>query len=449
MSDLVLMLQSQLRLKEDGAISFGKDQVASRPFYRWYLVGMLWAVGFLNYADRQAIFSVFPLLQLQLHLSLTELGLLGSSFAWAYGLSAPFAGYIVDRIRRTTAILGGLQLWSWICAATALTKHLFSLSLLRCGMGIGESLYFPASLSIMSDYHGPETRSRALGLHQTSVYAGTIMGGFFAGWLAEHYGWRLSFIGFGAAGALLGLGLFFFLIEPRRGASDLQTEASRFFPADGLTRPPGIFQFLRLVVKTPAVWLLMSAFASANFVAVVLLVWMPSYLYKSFHMDLAMSGLTATALAQTGSIAGTITGGWLADKLVRRYSKGRVMVQAFGVIFGAPFVFLSCRTHLISILILSLACWGFFKGLYDANIFASLFDVIPVGCRGVATGWMNTVGWLGGGGLAPLLVGFWAAHHGLSDAMALVSVVYLIAGALLIGVAMIPLACSVPAHSRK
>ena len=97
----------------------------------------LWVVGFLNYADRQAIFSVFPLLQSRLHLNLAELGLLGSSFAWAYGLAAPFAGYAVDRMRRKTAIIGGLEFWSWICAATALTSRLWSLAVLRCVMGLG------------------------------------------------------------------------------------------------------------------------------------------------------------------------------------------------------------------------------------------------------------------------------------------------------------------------
>jgi predicted MFS family arabinose efflux permease len=74
--------------------------------YRWYLVGMLWTVGFFNYADRQAIFTVFPLLQSRLHLSLVQLGLVGSAFAWVYGLAAPFSGFLVDRIRRKTAILG-------------------------------------------------------------------------------------------------------------------------------------------------------------------------------------------------------------------------------------------------------------------------------------------------------------------------------------------------------
>jgi MFS family permease len=411
-------------------ISLIQSQSTPSPSYRWQLVAMLWVVGFLNYADRQAIFSVFPLLQSRLHLNLAELGLLGSSFAWAYGLAAPFAGYAVDRMRRKTAIVAGLEAWSWICAATAFTSRLWSLMVLRCVMGLGESFYFPAALSMMSDYHGPRTRSRALGLHQTSVYAGTIMGGFCAGWLAERYDWRWPFVCFGAAGALFGVLLIRLLIEPARGAADVPQDA---LPGQSIASPPpGFAAFALLIVRTPIVGLLMAAFACANFVAVVLLVWMPSYLYHAFHLNLAMSGLTATALAQIGSMAGTVTGGWLADRLARRLAAGRVVIQAIGVLCGAPFVFLCCQTRSISTVLVSLAAWGFFKGLYDANTFASLFDAVPVAARGVAAGWMNTVGWMGGGGLAPLLVGVLAGHFGLGFAMSLVSVVYLMAGALLL-----------------
>lgn len=430
------MLKRSPARRQECRISLDRSQTVHLARYRWQVVGMLWVVGFLNYADRQAIFSVFPLLETRLHLSLAELGLIGSSFAWAYGLAAPFAGYVVDRIRRTTAILGGLQFWSWVCAATALTSRLLSLTVLRCAMGLGESLYFPAALSLMSDYHGPRTRSRALGLHQTSVYAGTIVGGFLAGWIAERYDWRWPFVCFGVAGVLFGIVLARFLREPARGASD-RLAGSTPAPAPAPVAdaaPPGIAEFLRIALRSPAVLLLMAAFACANFVAVVLLVWMPSYLYRSFHMDLATSGLTATALAQTGSMAGTAAGGWLADRLVSWRAGGRVLVQAAGVLCGAPFVLLCCQTRQIAVLLVSLACWGFFKGLYDANIFASLYDAVPVAARGAAAGWMNAVGWMGGG-LAPLLIGILAGRHGLGPAMALVSVVYLMAGALLLGVA--------------
>src|SRR5205823_841243 len=91
----------------------------------------------------------------------------------------------------------------------------------RAAEGLGETFYYPASTSLISDYHGKPTRSRALGIHQTSVYAGTIAGGFFAGLIGQHYGWRWSFVVFGALGILLGFVLSRFLIEPARGAAEV------------------------------------------------------------------------------------------------------------------------------------------------------------------------------------------------------------------------------------
>src|SRR5205085_4090923 len=108
------------------------------PSYKWRIVAMLWWISFFNYADRQAIFSVFPLLERELHLSTVQLGLLGSAFAWVYGLSAPLAGLVVDRVRRKTAVLGGLQAWSVICLATASAGNFTHLLLFRAAEGLGE-----------------------------------------------------------------------------------------------------------------------------------------------------------------------------------------------------------------------------------------------------------------------------------------------------------------------
>ena len=73
--------------------------------YRWSIVAMLWCISLFNYADRQAINSVLPLIQSELGLSMVQLGLLGSAFAWIYGFSGFFAGFVVDRISRKKAIL--------------------------------------------------------------------------------------------------------------------------------------------------------------------------------------------------------------------------------------------------------------------------------------------------------------------------------------------------------
>jgi MFS family permease len=385
---------------------------------------MLWAIAFFNYADRQAIFSVFPLLEKEMQLTPVQLGLLGSAFAWVYGLASPLAGMVVDRVRRKTAILGGLHLWSVICAATALSKNFRHLFLFRAAEGLGETFYFPSSMSLISDYHGRDTRSRAMGLHQTSVYVGTIGGGFFAGFIGQHYGWRLSFVVFGTLGILLGVVLHLFIKEPARGAADR---------SDRPAAPPLSFPaFLRLVVRTPPLMCLMGAFMCANFVAVVLLSWMPKFLYDRFSMSLAMAGLTATLFVQIASMAGAPLGGWLADAWRRRSPAGRMAVQAIGVLGGAPFVALCGVTTSVSVMIVALTLWGLFKGLYDANIFASVFDVVAPEARGTAAGMMNAVGWLGGGGSAPLVIGIIAQRESLGFAIALTSTVYVAAGVLLL-----------------
>ena len=388
---------------------------------------MLWFISFFNYADRQAIFSVFPLLEREMQLTPVQLGLLGSGFAWVYGLAAPFAGMVVDRFSRKTVILGGLHAWSLICMATAWSRSFTHLFFFRAAEGLGESFYYPASTSLISDYHGTHSRSRALGLHQTSVYMGTIGGGFFAGLIGEVYGWRLSFVVFGALGVALGFALTRALIEPARGASEVDA-GSRSVRG----KPLGFATFVRMVWRTPTLLCLLGAFMCANFVAVVLLSWMPKFLYDRFGMGLAMAGLTATVFVQLASMVGAPTGGWLADWWRRRSTGGRMAVQTVGVLGGAPFVVVCGLTQSIGLVIAALTCWGFFKGLYDANIFASVFDVVPPHARGRAAGFMNMIGWLAGGGSAPLVIGLLAERTSLGAALALTSFVYLAAGALLV-----------------
>lgn len=393
--------------------------------YRWYVVAMLWCISFFNYADRQAIFSVFPLLEKELGLSMVQLGLLGSAFAWVYGLSGFFAGFVVDRISRKKAILGGLYAWSIICMSTALTRGFNALFALRAAEGLGETIYYPAAVSLVSDYHGKKTRSRALGIHQTSVYGGTIAGGFFAGLIGQHYGWRWSFIVFGGLGVLLGFVLSLFLREPKRGQSDLAESE----PASASLTLAQFFQLLR---RTPTMLCLMGAFICSNFVAVVLLTWMPKFLYDQFHMGLAVAGLTATIFVQLASVVGSLAGGWLADFLRTKTPRGRILVQATGVFCGAPFVAWCGMTHSVTSLVIALTLWGFSKGMYDANIFASMFDVVRPEARGTAAGFLNSVGWLGGGGSAPVVIGFIAKDNGLSAGITAASAVYLLACALLL-----------------
>jgi MFS family permease len=394
--------------------------VSDNPSYKWVVIGMLWFVCFLNYADRQAIFSVFPLLKGQMHLSDVQLGIVGSSFMWMYALFGPFAGSLCDRFPRKTIILCALIFWSGVTAATALAQSYPELVLCRALGGLGEAFYFPAAMSLISDYHGLKTRSRAMSLHQSSVYAGSIAGGAVSGFMGQYHGWRSSFYLFGAAGIMVGVVMWGFLREPIRGMSDaMQMEAAPDPHSGG-----SIVEGLREVFQNRMVMLLVVVFVAANFVAVVFLTWMPTFLYRKFHMSLSMAGLNGTAYLQIASVLGVLVGGVLADALRRKRADGRLLTQAVGLLCGVPFLFLTGWTISIPLLLIAMAGFGFFKGLYDANIFAGLYDVVPVHRRGSAAGVLNSLGWLGGG-FAPVLIALAAARFGLGVCISATAGIYL------------------------
>ncbi len=419
-----------------------RERFASRPGYKWLLVGMLWLVCFFNYADRQAIFSVFPLLQRELQLSDVQLGIVGSSFMWMYALFGPAAGWLCDRLPRKTLVLGGLIFWSVVTASTAFAHSYAQLVVCRALGGLGEAFYFPASMSLISEYHGSGTRSRAMSLHQSSVYAGSIAGGAFSGWIGQSQGWRASFLYFGVLGILLGAVLWMFVHEPKRGR-EYETKVAESaeevhaLPAEGrLESMPSFLSGVRDVLHRPLVVLLIAVFVGANFVAVVFLTWMPTFLFDKFHMSLAMAGLNGTAFLQLASVAGVLGGGLMADAAVKRRGwqrSGRMVVQAAGLLCGVPFLFLIGRTKVTSTLFFAMAGFGLFKGLYDANLWAALYDVVPRRYRGSAVGIMNSLGWLGGGA-APVLIAMATQQYGMSAALSATAGIYLCAGlSLLVG----------------
>lgn len=408
-------------------------RIASSRAYPWLVVGLLWFCGFFNYADRQAVYSIFPLIGKEFSLSDFQLGMLGSAFMIVYAVTSPLAGYVVDRVTRRILIPVGLAIWSLICAATGMSQSFGQLVFLRATEGLGESFYFPASVSFLADYHGQGTRSRALGIHQTSVYLGTAGGAELAGRLADHFGWRSPFLVLGLVGAAYALVLAFLLVEPVRGqAEKTKPAADDPFPRDepdhGMTRKQDLREKIVRILTNRAALLLLGIFIGANFVASAFLTWLPTFIYRKFAMSVSGSSTTSTVWP-LASLVGALCGGVLADRAARHRKGGRIRVQSLGLILGAPFVFLAGWSESFSMLVASLAAAGLCKGIYDANIFASLFDVVRPEERGTAAGLMNSVGWTGGS-LASVAVGLASKNFGLNVAIASTAAVYLFVGIL-------------------
>ena len=383
----------------------------------WIIVGLLWLAYFVNYLDRQVVFSILPVLQKELHFTNAQLGLIGSIFIWVYSLACPPAGRLADRFRREWLAPASLVLWSVATLATGLSRSVESFLFWRGIMGVTEGLYFPAAVSVIAAVHPGATRSRAISLHGTAQFAGIAAGGWFGGWMAEGWGWRWGFV------VLAALGIAYAPLL-RLGLGNLPAAAP-----SGLTRAstPGD------VFAARCYWALALAFFALCAMLWMLYAWLPNFIYERYGLSLAESGFTATLYLQAGSAAGILAGGAIGDRLTRRLAPGRFYVAALGLLLCAPLAYFTVAVRSLSLLTAASAGFGFFAGLMMSNTVASAYDVIAASNYGFGAGALTMIGGLAGG-LAIFSVGKWKESVGVEPLMALGSLTAGLAALLLAAV---------------
>src|SRR5665647_2585739 len=170
--------------------------------YRRYALGLLLAVNMLNYIDRQVLFAVFPLIKIDLRLSDTELGFLGSAFMLSYLLFAPLFGWMGDRWSRTRLAAGGLVVWSLATALGGFAPGYRTLLAARATVGVGEASFGTVSPGLVADFFPKERRGQVLAWFYVAIPVGSALGYLLGGVLGKRYGWHAAFLLVGAPGLL-------------------------------------------------------------------------------------------------------------------------------------------------------------------------------------------------------------------------------------------------------
>lgn len=414
------------------------EQKKITPRYAWCVVGMLWCICVLNYADRQVLSSVFPVIEREFALSKFQLGMIGSIFMWVYAGTSFFAGYLSDRFKRKPLILIGCFFWSLIAIATGKCTSFLQFFTMRAFEGLGESIYFPASNSLISDIHLKKNRSKAFGVHQSGVYLGTIIGSWIGAFLAQHYNWSYGFYLFGGLGILLSFVFFFFLKEPiYRGVDkerSLLEDSSDHLKTMVMVPRIGMIEALRTLLKKPAVIFILLASICAYIVSGIFLVWLPGFLYEKFQMNLTSAGFFSVIFIQIASALTIPIFGCIADKLAARKRHGRLLLQIICLLAGSFTIIIVGQAATLGLLFSSMVLFGICKAGYDNGIFSALFDYIEPNVRGSAAGLLNAFGCVGGA-FGPFIVGTIATYGGEKDSamarmsmtISLSSIAYLLA----------------------
>lgn len=379
--------------------------------FQWELLMILWFAFFLNQADRQIFNVTLPLIRGDIKLSDAQFGLIASSLIWTYGLLVPIAGFMGDIFPRRNILAFCICFWSIATFFTGFASGLIPfVLLLGVATGGGEAFYAPSANAMLSERYR-ENRAFALSIHQTAVYAGIILSGIVAGYIGERFGWRRSFNVFGATGVLLAV-IFLFRVKPEVTEIRGEKVSVRHSLMDAL-----------LVFRKPTVILLTMAFGCMVFVNVGYLTWMPLYLVEKYNMSVTYAGFSSLIYHHAGAFFGVMFGARLADKLAKSDPKKRLLIQSLALLGGAPFIFLMGFTDNEVITYSALALFGFMRGIYDSNIFASLYEVVKPSIRSSATGFMLMFAFLMGA-FAPLILGILKPTLGLAASFSSLSLFY-------------------------
>lgn len=387
----------------------------TRLTYRWELLAWLWLAFFLNQADRQVFSVVLPLMRADLGLTDIQAGLIASIFTGALGIMVPLAGYAGDVFSRKWIVTVSLVVWSAATMLTGFAAGMVWLIVVRSlATALGEAFYAPSATALISEHH-VETRAQAMAVHQTALYTGVVVSGWAAGYIGQHFGWRASFWLFGVLGVALGA-LLAWRLKDSGAARRIAGRA-----------PPLLV--LKTITRRPTVLLLAMAFAGMVFVNVGFLTWMPTYLHERFELSLASAGFASMFYHHLGAFAGVVLGGRLSDRLAPRRPAVRPAMQAAALFLGAPFLYLLGSSGTLMTVQVALACFGLFRGIYDANIYAALYEVIESRFHASAAAVIIAFAFTAGA-FAPVALGAAKQTVGLSGGLSWLSAVYLVSSAL-------------------
>ncbi|MGC1492420.1 MAG: MFS transporter, partial [Candidatus Acidiferrum sp.] len=352
--------------------------------YQIRLLAVLALINFVNFADRQVVVPLLPLLRQQMNVTDAQLGSLQTWLLVVLAVASVPCGFYADRWSRTQIIAAGVAFWSIATIACGFAGSFMLLLVARALIGVGEAAYAPAAQSMITDSFSYQRRAMAQSIFAAGMLLGGAAGQAFGGLMGEAHGWKYTFIVLGLVCMIPGLIVVRLPEPPRRPRSEVVPISS--------------------LLSVPAYIAMIVAGTCITFASVSLLTWGIDFAVNYKEFSLREAALSLAVVALLSLVFGVLTGGYLADRLQRKYPYGRIIVIAAAFLFAAPCVLLAIQSDDKAVFLAALFIGGFFMSWYHGPVTAVLHDLTPQRAHATAIGVYMFVTQLLGA-LGPQLVG--------------------------------------------
>ncbi|MFM0632223.1 MFS transporter [Paraburkholderia xenovorans] len=385
--------------------------------YRYVVALLLFVAGAINYMDRAALGVVAPIINKELSLSPSELGIVFSSFFFGYSIFAFVGGHLADKYGPRHVFSWAMGSWSIFCGLTAAVTGFGKLLLSRALFGFGEGPMNSTTNRAITNWFPRHETSTMIGFTFSGQTVGSAIAGPIVGLIAVAYGWRTSFVITAALGLVWIVAWRLFATDKpaqnrRVGAMEREMiEASRsaIHPAEaGTDSMP-----LRSYLMRPSTLALGVRLFAVNYTLFVFVSWMPSYFTNALHLDMKqMSVLSAVPWACGG--IGYFGGGLIADAFFKRM-KDKLLARKISAVVplalsGLAMLGVSMVDSTAPAVIL-VACAVMFLTASSQACWATMHELVPGRHLGGVSGFVHLMSNISGI-VGPTMMGFAVQYLG-------------------------------------
>ncbi|MCH2158569.1 MAG: MFS transporter [Oleiphilaceae bacterium] len=365
--------------------------------YRNYVLFMLTMAYAFNFIDRQILVILQESIKQELLLSDAQLGLLtGIAFAFFYVMMGIPVARLADKWVRRNIMSIAISTWSFFTAISGFAQNYTQLLLARIGVGVGESGCSPPAHSMISDMYPAEKRGTALSIYSLGINIGVLFGFLLGGWINEFFGWRVAFIVVGVPGILIGILIQTTIKEPIRGARDAiekVEDAVSFKESIKTLWSKKSFRHISLGASCLA----LIAYGSA--------IWFAPYMLRNFDIQTGELGTWLALISGILGGAGTLYGGYLADKKGVQDKRWYIWIPAVSAAIALPFLFLVYMLDELYLVLCLFAIPATMATVYMGPSLAMVQGLVNVRMRALASAILFFAINILGLGLGPVLVG--------------------------------------------
>lgn len=364
------------------------------------LVLLVTAAVFINYIDRGNLATAAPLIQDELHLSASQLGILLSAFYYSYVPCMPLMGWLAERYGAKAVLGAGVAIWSLATLATGFASTFLALLGLRLLLGVGESGAFPCASKVLANAVDVGRLGVANGIMSFGYLLGPAVGTLLGGTLMAYVGWRPLFIAFGA--------LSLIWLWPWRRAQLSPRVSQR---AAVVVGEPSFAQVLR----RRELWGASLGHFASNYGYYFIVSWLPFYLVKSRGFSLGSMAQIASSAYLLNALS-ALAMGWLADRWIRAGRSPTVVYKS--VMAANHLVGIACMIAMVSLPAAGSIAALFLFEIVSGCSYPGLFAIPQILAGPAATGrWVGVQNAAGNvaGLIAPVITGVLVDQTGRFD----------------------------------